>query len=140
MRILIDTNVIIDALQSRKGFLEDAGWLMFKSDKYDGYITANSVTDIFYIQTRYYHNKAKAKQDITDLVKMYGILDITAIDCRNALRSDIPDFEDAILVESATREDFDYIITRNTKDFKNSPVEVATPTEFLKILGSSSGA
>ena len=134
MKILIDTNVIIDALQSRKGFLEDAGWMIFKSNKYDGYITANSITDIFYIQNRFYHDKAKTKQAVANLLKLFDVLDTTATDCHSAIRSNIPDFEDAVLVESAIREDMDAIVTRNTKDFKGSPVKVYTPAEFLALL------
>ena len=134
MKILIDTNVILDALQSRKGFLEDAGWMMLNSDKYDGYITANSITDIFYIQNKFYHSKHKTREAIANLSKIYSIIDTTATDCYNAIRSNISDFEDAVLLESAIREGMDAIVTRNTKDFKGSPVKIYTPSEFLAVL------
>lgn len=134
MKVLIDTNVIIDGLQSRKGFLEDAGQVMLRAYDYDGYITANSLADIFYLQHRFFHDKKKAKQSITDLTKLFGIIDTTGNDCRNALRSEMNDFEDAILMESALREDIDVIVTRNTKDFKKSTIKICTPVEFFQLL------
>ena len=136
MRAIIDTNVIIDALQSRKGFMEEAGWVLLKADKYDGFITANSVTDIFYVHNRFVHNKNKTKKDVASILELFDVLDTTDTDCRNALRSSIPDFEDAVLVESAIREGIDVIVTRNKKDFKNSPIRVCTPIEFLENIAA----
>ena len=137
MRALIDTNVIIDALQSRKGFKEDADFVMLQSYEYEGFLAATCVTDIYYIQRRFYHDQEKAKNNLTKIFKLYGIIDITESDCQNALRSDIPDYEDAVLVESASRNDIDCIVTRDTKDFKNSRIPVYTPVEFLEILKNS---
>ena len=137
MRALIDTNVIIDALQSRKGFKEDADFVMLQSYGYEGFLAATRVTDIYYIQRRFYHDQEKAKNNLTKIFKLYGIIDITESDCQNALRSDIPDYEDAVLVESASRNDIDCIVTRDTKDFKNSRIPVYTPVEFLEILKNS---
>ena len=137
MRALIDTNVIIDALQSRKGFKEDADFVMLQSYEYEGFLAATCVTDIYYIQRRFYHDQEKAKNNLTKIFKLYGIIDITESDCQNALRSDIPDYEDAVLVESASRNNIDCIVTRDTKDFKNSRIPVYTPVEFLKLLEKS---
>ena len=52
MKVLLDTNIIIDSLQSRKGFLEDAGQVMLRAFEYDGYLVASSITDIFYLHNR----------------------------------------------------------------------------------------
>ena len=68
------------------------------------------------------------------LFKIFDILDATAEDCRNALRSNISDYEDAILVESAKRNDIDCIVTCNVKDFKDSNISVYSPTELLRVL------
>ena len=132
MKVLIDTNVLIDGFQSRKGFLEDAGQVILRAYDYDGYITANSLTDIFYLQSRFYHSKAKAKKNLEDIVTLFGIIDTTEEDCKNALRSEMKDFEDAVLVESALREGVDVIVTRNKKDFKNSSIKICSPLEFFQ--------
>lgn len=134
MKVLIDTNVIIDSLQSREGFLEDAGRVMLRACDYDGYIAASSVTDIFYLQNRFFRDRKKAKQNLGNLLKIFRVLDTTGEDCRNALRSGMADFEDAILVDTAIRNEIDAIVTRNKKDFKGVGVEVCTPEEFLEKL------
>ena len=134
MKVLVDTNVIIDGLQSRKGFLEDAGLVMLRACDYDGYIAASSVTDIFYLQRRFFHDKQQAKENLADLLRIFKVLDTTAEDCKNALRSEVADFEDAVLMESAMRAGVDAIVTRNKKDFQGSSVNVYDPVEFLRAL------
>ncbi len=134
MRALIDTNVIIDSLQSRDGFLEDAAEVMLRADEYDGYIAASSVADIFYLQQRFFHDKKKARENLLDLLKLFVIIDTTAEDCKSALRDGVVDFEDAILVESAAREGMDVIVTRNQKDFEDAFIEVCSPAEFIEKL------
>ena len=134
MKALIDTNVIIDALQSRKDFNEDAEFVMLQACEYDGYIAATSITDIYYIQHRYYHNQEKAKNNLEKILKLYDVIDVTGADCHNAIRNNISDYEDAVLVESAIRNDIDCIVTRNAKDFKNSVITIYTPIEFLRLL------
>lgn len=140
MKSLIDTNVIIDALQSRKGFAEDAFFVLLQAYEYSGFIAATSVTDIYYIQHRYYHNREKTMDCIAKLLKLYNVLDVTEADCTNAIRSGITDYEDAILVESARRNEIDCIVTRNTKDFKNSSIPVYSPVDFLRLLKGTSSS
>ncbi|MBQ2672720.1 PIN domain-containing protein [Candidatus Saccharibacteria bacterium] len=134
MKVLIDTNIIIDGLQSRKGFLEDSGLVMLRSYEYNGFITASSMTDIFYLMNRFYHNKKKARDGLAELTKIFAIIDTTASDCLAALRSDISDYEDAVMYETVRREKIDVIVTRNKKDFKNTTIKVYTPVEFLREL------
>lgn len=134
MKALIDTNIVIDALQHRKGFAEDAEFIMLQAYEYDGYIAATSATDIYYLQHRYYHDKTKAIDSLKKVFKLYSIVDIKENDCHNALRSGMSDYEDAILAESAKRNDLDCIVTRNTRDFKDSGIKTYTPVEFLRLL------
>ena len=138
MKSLIDTNVIIDALQDRDAFARDAEFVVLQAYEYEGCVVATSVTDIYYIQHRYYHDKQKTKKSLEKILKLYEIIDVTEADCRNALRSGIPDFEDAVMVEAAKRNDVDCIVTRNTKDFKNSDIKTYTPLEFLQLLRNKS--
>lgn len=131
MKVLVDTNVIIDGLQNRGDFAKDAGKIILSAPEYGGHIAASSVTDIYYLQHRYYRDNKKTKRSLEKVLTLFDILDTTAADCRNALRSSIPDFEDAVLAESALREGIDCIVTRNAKDFKNSGITVYSPAEFL---------
>lgn len=60
-------------------------------------------------------------------------MDITPTDCRRAALSPMPDYEDALITHAAERQNVDFIIARNKKDFAHSPVPDLTPTEFVGI-------
>ena len=134
MKVLLDTNVLLDAIEVRKEFFDDSSMVVLLATEYEGFIVASSVMDIYYIEHKRNHDKKKTKTIVDKLFKIFDILDTTAEDCRKALRSNIPDFEYAVMIESAKRNGIDCIVTRNAKDFKNSSIPVYTPMEFLRIL------
>ena len=125
MRVLVDTCVIIDALQSRVPFSEAAQKLFIYSanKQFEGYITAKSVTDI-----------AETRKILSKLFTLFHLLDTTSLDCRKAISSEIGDYEDAIMVETAIRSEMDCIVTRNVKDYMKSSVKVCEPSALLKLL------
>ena len=136
MRALIDTCVIIDALQSRKDFCEDAQkvFLAAANNSYLGYISAKSATDIYYLIHHYTHSDKTSHDTLGKLFSLFDVLDTSGIDCRKAVPSSVSDFEAAVMVETAIRSEMDYIVTRNTKDFVGSPVPALSPREFLAKL------
>ena len=136
MRALIDTCVIIDALQSRKDFSEDAQkiFLSAANNSYLGYISAKSATDIYYLMHHYTHSDKNSRDTLNKLFSLFDVLDTAGIDCRKAVPSQISDFEDAVIVQTAISAEMDCIVTRNTKDFVNSPIPVFSPHEFLNKL------
>ncbi len=136
MRVLIDTCVIIDALQSRVPFSETAQKLFLHSAnmQFEGYITAKSVTDIYYLTHRFTHNDAETRKILSKLFTLFHLLDTTSLDCRKAISSEMNDYEDAIMVETAIRSEMDCIVTRNVKDYVKSSIPVYDPSEFLKML------
>ncbi len=136
MKALVDTCIIIDALQNRQPFAKDseAICLAAAGGKFSGYLTANTITDIYYLLHRYLHNKETVRANIENLCRSFNILDTTGADCENALRSSVPDFEDAVMVETGRRNHMDCIVTRNIKDYANAPVRICTPAEFLKEI------
>lgn len=138
MRVLIDTCVIIDALQSRVLFEEAAQKIFIYSakNKFEGYITAKSVTDIYYLTHRLTNRDAETRKILSKLFTLFHLLDTTSLDCRKAISSEISDYEDAIMVETAIRSEMDCIVTGNMKDYKKSSVKVCEPCAFLKLLES----
>lgn len=136
MRALIDTCVIIDALQSRKDFCEDVQkiFLAAANNSYLGYISAKSATDIYYLTHHYTHSDKTSRDTLNKLFSIFGVLDTSGIDCRRAVPSPIADFEDAVMVETAARYEMDCIVTRNVKDFVGAAVKAVTPSEFLAKL------
>lgn len=137
MNVLIDTNVILDAMVSRVPFCEAAQklFLLAAEDKINAYITANSVTDIHYLLHKYLHDNAMCRQSLSKLFTLFSILDVTGPDCSKALELPMSDYEDALLAACAKRGKMEFIITRNLKDFTGSPVKAISPDDFLKSLG-----
>ena len=136
MKVLLDTCVVIDALQKREPFSEDAQniFLAVANWKIEGYITAKSVTDIYYLTHRLTHSDAATRDILNKLFSLFGILDTTANECREAVFSDVTDYEDAVMIMTAEREKMDYIVTRNIRDYAKSKVPVLTPAELINRI------
>lgn len=136
MKILIDTNVVIDALTSREPWSESAEkiFLMAANHTIDMYITASSATDIYYLVRKYLHSMEKAKQIMGKLYSLTGILEVTGTDCMEALASPVNDYEDAVVEKVASRKDMDYIVTRNIKDYQEGNTKTVLPDDFIKIV------
>ena len=136
MKILVDTNVIIDALTSREPFREDAEQIfMFAANRIeDMYITASSATDIYYLVRKYLHSTEQAKSVMSKLYELFYILDVTSSECKEALLSDMNDYEDAVISCCAVHNHIDYIVTRNIKDYERSKVNAILPEQLLKMI------
>ena len=136
MRILIDTCVIMDAIRNREPFSVPAQQILLGVERsyFDGFISANQLTDLHYLMHKEMHDKTQTINALKQLCKFIKIIDTTAEDCRRALYSGRNDFEDALEIESALREDLDCIVTRNLRDFINSPIPVYTPEQFAQRL------
>lgn len=136
MKILVDTNVIIDALTSREPFRKEAEQIfMLAANRIaDMYITASSATDIYYLVRKYLHSTEQAKNVMEKLYELFGILDVTSNDCTEALGSEMPDYEDSVVSCCAVHNHMDYIVTRNIKDYGKSKVQAILPDEFMKMI------
>lgn len=135
MRILADTNVIIDALTSREPWNKSAEeiFLMAANQTIEMYITASSATDIYYLIRKYLHNTEEAKTIMGKLFSLTSILEVGADDCIDALASFINDYEDAVVEKVAHRNDMDYIVTRNIKDYQAGDTKIILPDDFVKL-------
>ena len=105
MRAVIDTCVIVDALQSREPFCKDAQsiFLLCANRQFEGFLTAKAITDIYYLTHRQTHSDKATRDVLTKLCALFGLLDTTALDIRKAISAEISDFEDAVMVETAVR-------------------------------------
>lgn len=139
MRALIDTCIILDALQARKPFQENAQsiFLLAANKQFDGFITAKAATDIYYLTHRCTHSDKDTRTILNSLYSIFDLLDTSGLDCRKAISSPVSDYEDAIMVETALRTGMDCIVTRNIKDYSNASVLVYQPSQFLEILNLS---
>jgi len=133
MKALIDTNVILDVFSGREPHFEaSSAFLRLCGTQITGLIAASQTTDIFYLLRREGKNAAEAKTIIQKLTDNTKIIDVTTTDVKNALASDMADYEDALLAFGGKRIKSDYIVTRNEKDFAKSPVPALSPQSFLE--------
>ena len=136
MRALIDTCIIIDALQSRENFYEDAQtiFLLAANQQFVGCISAKAVTDIYYLTHRLTHDDKETRSVLSKLFTLFEIVDTAGMDCHRAIPSEISDYEDAVMIETAKRIEADFIVTRNLSDYAKSLVSVLSPSDFIKLL------
>jgi len=136
MKALIDTCVVMDFLQHREPFSTDAKAIFIAAacEQFNGCITAKSATDIYYLTHRCTHSDEEARNKLNSLLSIISMLDTNAADIIHALSSNTSDFEDAVMIETATRSHIDCIVTRNQKDYQKSSVPVFTPSGFLQQL------
>lgn len=107
---------------------------LVSSKRFEGFLTASSITDIYYMIQRFQRNHLKSREMIRALCTLFSLLDTEAVDIRQAIESRTEDFEDAVMIETAKRSKIDYIITRNISDYANSQVSVLSPEDFLASL------
>lgn len=135
MRIMIDTNVVLDVLLEREPFFEDSYEVIRLSalERVEGYVSSSAATDIYYLLRRELKDRQAAKDALEKVLQLVNIADALGEDVYAAIASNMADFEDALVAAVAERCRMDYIVTRNTKDFRESPVKALTPREFLDL-------
>ena len=119
----------------RQPFYNAATLLLAEVEKknIEGFVCPTTVTTIYYLSEKSL-NKKSARIQIENLLKIFKVSQLDKSCLESALKSKIEDYEDAVLNESAFKEKVDGIVTRNTKDFKNSQINIYNPDELLKIL------
>jgi predicted nucleic acid-binding protein len=136
MKVLFDTNIVIDILKRREPFYENSNrvLMLIINEKIEGIIGTSAITDIYYLTKKQYADTKTAVDIIFDILEIIKPVDTLTSDVFSAAKLGFDDFEDAVVASIAMREKADYIITRNTKDFSKSPVPVITPDAFLAMM------
>ncbi len=135
MRILFDTNVVLDLLLDRVPFSKSAEYLFTKVEerKIEGILCATTITTIYYLLS-----KSLSKKELNHtLFSLFKLFEIATVDRKvliTALEADDTDYEDSVIYKSAFFSGVDIIITRDTKGFKKSNIPVYTPDEMIKLL------
>ena len=136
MTILLDTNIIMDALQERSPFDAAAKEILLygQSGKVGCVFTANAMSDIFYLYSKV-RSRKEAKVALGFLLNTYSVVSVTQEDCSKALTLPNDDFEDALVEVCAKSVGADYIVSRDS-EFKDvaTEVKVITPDELLEML------
>ena len=135
MRLLLDTNVILDVVARRNPWWEDSAAVMslLETDEIGGFIAAHSVTTLHYLAAKHLgHSQANAT--VIELLNIASVVPSDQTLLLRALSLGWNDFEDAVQAVSAVSAGADFIVTRNTTDFSASPVRPLSPSEFLAIV------
>lgn len=135
-KVLIDTNVLLDYLLTREPFYKDAEKIIHDCvrGKVKGCIAAHSVTNMFFILRKDYNSKERREI----LISLFSIFDVEGIDKTKLLlglqNEDFTVFEDCLQMECARSCGAEYIITRNTDDYKRSEIKAILPKDYLVLL------
>ncbi len=137
MKVLIDTNIVLDIALNRKPFVEQASllWRLAEQKDITACISNTSITDIFYICNKHVGNDT-ARKFIADILDTFTLVDIDEQGFREALNSEMNDFEDAVQYVICTRNGCDALATRNKNDYGNRP-NVFDPAELIEQIKTS---
>jgi predicted nucleic acid-binding protein len=135
MKILFDTNVILDVLLEREPFAKPAAYLMSKveTSEIQGYISAITVTTIHYLIAKAI-GKTKAKKYIKLILSLFEVAPVNRLVLESSLSNKFTDYEDAVIYESAIHAGVECIVTRDVKDYKPSVIPVYEPLEMVNII------
>ena len=134
MKILCDTIIILDVLLERQPFVEDSYKVLSLCEEHrlEGFVSASSVTDIYYLVRKYTHSTELAYKAIGKLLEIVKVCSVTNNDVLTAFQRKARDFEDCLVATCAKSIHCEYIITCNKKDFEEFEIPLLTPAEFLQ--------
>lgn len=137
MRVLIDTNVLLDYILNREPYNESARNIILACEKkqISGCIAAHTVSNMFFILRKTY-SVAERREILLALCTLFDVECIDIEKLQKALKNEhFNDFEDCLQMECAKEYHADYIITRNIADFRQSSIPCIEPEEFCKLQG-----
>lgn len=135
-KVFVDSDIVLDLLLKREPFFRFSQTLLNVADKY-GFTLCTStlvIANVHYFLNKSLKDKTIARLHIKLLTEIITILSVTAEDVDAAINSNNNDFEDAIQISVAENAKTDFIIIRNTKDYKHSAIQVLTAEQFLRTI------
>ncbi|MGJ3248476.1 MAG: type II toxin-antitoxin system VapC family toxin [Elainellaceae cyanobacterium] len=138
MKILIDTNIIVDVALDRDPFFTQSEQVVLFAElkQIEGYISASTFSDLYYVV-----RKTKGKDwTLQFLQRMATIFQVATVDqavISMALTANFRDFEDAIQYGTAVINHLDAIVTRNSQDFAGAALRIMTPDALIQDLANS---
>ena len=137
MRILVDTNVILDVWLAREPFWIESARLVscIEQGRETGILSPTTVTTLHYLGRKVLGEK-QARSLLHELLQIFGIGNLTTEVFQSALQSRVADFEDAVIEAVSVANKVDLIATRNLKDFRKSRIEAKNPGQILREVMS----
>ena len=137
MKLLIDTNVILDVLFNREPFNSDACEILKLSalSELELFVSASAITDIYYIVRKELKDSEKSRDAIKRILEIVNIAGVSSAEISNALSLAWKDFEDSVQYSVAYLQGMDGIVTRNPRDYEGSRVKIYEPQDALQNFG-----
>lgn len=132
MKVLLDTNVVLDVLLDRTPHAADSARIfrLVEEGKATGLLCATTLTTLDYLLSQSL-GRPDSRSVLARLLRLFEIAPVTRIVIEGALRSEMADFEDAVLVYAARQAGADAVVTRNPKDFTKATCPIFDPRQFL---------
>lgn len=132
MRVIIDTNVVLDVLLGRDAFVGNAARIfsLVERSEVEGLLCATTITTVDYLLCQSLSRK-EARQTLRQLIEIFEVAAVNRSVIEGALRGAIADFEDAVMAEAGRLAGADAVVTRNAKDFQKGAIKAVDPAEFL---------
>jgi len=136
MRALVDTNVFLDVLLARKGLADESQEVLdwFEDHPGDGWIAWHTLSNLYYVGWKT-AGREKALAAIDEILGAFEVCPVASTEARRARHLGMTDFEDALQASAAAAAHAECIVTRNTRDFRKSPVKALSPRAFLALVG-----
>jgi predicted nucleic acid-binding protein len=131
-KVFLDTNIIVDLIANRKPFSKYSIEIFKKAEekKIKLFTSSHSIATTHYLLKKYLEEKI-LRNVLYNLLDYVTVIAVDTDVLKKGLRSKHKDFEDSIQILCAsTIEKIDCIVTRNTKDFRDSEILVLTPDEL----------
>jgi len=132
VKVLLDTNVVLDVLLARKPHVADSARIfrLVEEGRVTGLLCATTLTTLDYLLTQSL-GRSDARPVLANLMRLFDVAPVTRTVIEGALRSKMVDFEDAVLVQAARLAGAEAVITRNIRDFAKAECAVFDPRQFL---------
>ena len=135
--ILVDLNIILDVLLERPGYKASQAVLEIQSPiDYTVFVSAHVVTTFAYLLENAKVPKEEIKRNVDWLLQSFSIVATDSGILKSSLKSNIKDYEDAVVEQAALGCGASVIVTRNVKDFGQSAIPATTPEKFISSTGS----
>ena len=135
MKIVFDTNIVLDVLLIREPYAQMSINLFdtVVSKEIEGYLCATTVTTIDYLVAKC-QDKQRARELVRRLLELFSVTEVNEAVLVKAVNSDFSDFEDAVLYQASCYAGVDSIVTRNGKDFKTALLPIYSPDELWQLI------
>ena len=138
MKLLIDTNVVLDVLLRREPFSKTAAEVLNLTQRDDvrEYVSASAITDIYYIANKQMKDRDAVRDLLKRLLMVVSVVAVSEREIQNALNLAWGDFEDSVQYSVALLNEMDGIVTRNPDDYQEANMRIWLPEQALELFAN----